>query len=146
MYAINEKAWSLIESNYSYSVNSYPNCWVMTTGNKLMNLSSSNDYYSGNVQIGLLTRSMGFNDGDVLKAVQRLIMRGNIPQTDKLLLYGSRDLINWVPVKSSSSSILRILGRSYKYFRLAYSASITNSNYVDGASVEFEEKFNNKIR
>lgn len=146
MYAINEKAWSLIESNYSYSVNNYPNCWVMTTGNKLLDLSSSNDYYSGNVRIGLLTRSMGFNDGDVLKAVQRLIMRGNIPQTDKLLLYGSRDLINWVPVKSSTSFRLRILGRSYKYFRLAYSASITNSNYVDGASVEFEEKFNNKIR
>jgi hypothetical protein len=146
MYSIEEKTWSIIESNFSYAINTYPDCYLMNTNNKLVNLSKSNDYYDGSVNVALLTRSLGFNDGEVLKSISRLIVRGNIPISDKMILYGSRDLVNWFIVRSSTTHRLRVLGRSYKYFRLAYSATLENTNYVDGCSVEFEERYNDKIR
>ena len=146
MYSIEEKTWSIIESNFSYAINTYPDCYLMNTNNKLVNLSKSNDYYDGSVNVALLTRSLGFNDGEVLKSISRLIVRGNIPISDKMILYGSRDLVNWFIVRSSTTHRLRVLGRPYKYFRLAYSATLENTNYVDGCSVEFEERYNDKIR
>ena len=112
------------------------------------------DYSSDNVveeqKAYLITRPFKLGQPDVHKSVQSIIQRGVFGDKGdvKQCLYGSNDLRNWVPVKSSNSIYMRgMRGTGYKYYRqILFVPEFKQDEVLHGASVTYEQRLTNKMR
>ena len=83
------------------------------------------------------------------KTITALVQHGMIEdrQHVKLILYGSRDLVTWHVVGSSTTNTLRGLsGTPYTAFRLAVIADLTATESLSDFSVEFTPKHTRVLR
>lgn len=145
VFSLKSKMWGMVEHNFLYSINSFPDTKVVTSGNKLLNFSGVQD---DNRKGMFITRPLKLESPDVLKTITSLIQRGYF-DSDKVatILYASRNLKDWFPIASSADHrIQRIHGTPYKYFRIAVCAHLHDGQSIFGASVDFMPKFNNKLR
>lgn len=145
VFSLKSKMWGMVEHDFLYSINSYPDTKVVTKGNKLLNFSDVKD---DNRKGMFITRPLKLESPDVLKTITSLIQRGYF-DSDKVatILYASRNLKYWFPIASSTDHrIQRIHGTPYKYFRIAVYAHLNDGQSIFGASVDFMPKFNNKLR
>lgn len=146
IYSLKTKEWGMCMSDYTYPINSYPECLVMTSGNNVVDLSSEGD----GVKPGLaVTRPLKLGMADVLKTTDSIIQRGVFERGHvKCVLYGSRDLQAWQLVWSSNNHYMRGMhGTPYKYFRLVLICNgMTLEESVDGCTVNFLARKVNQIR
>lgn len=145
VFSLKSKMWGMVEHNFLYSINSFPDTKVVTKDNKLLNFSGVQD---DNRKGMFITRPLKLESPDVLKTITSLIQRGYF-DSDKVatILYASRNLKDWFPIASSADHrIQRIHGTPYKYFRIAVCAHLHDGQSIFGASVDFLPKFNNKLR
>ncbi len=145
VFSIESKMWSIIESNISLGVNSYPNSLAISHNNELIDFSTEEN---NDVACYLITRPLKLDAGDILKTINAVIQRGVFVRGDiKSVLYGSRDMINWMPVYSSSDHVMRgMSGTAYKYYRLLLFGKLTKDKSLLGATIQYQIKDNNKIR
>lgn len=138
--------WTMCTGNYQSTVNSYPDCYVMTTDNRLVNLSEEKSTVMSHSI--LLTRPFKFDLPDVHKTVVRMIQKGNMANNHiQCVLYGSNDLKNWIVVSSSLNAIIDgYRGTPYKYFRLIAFPMLDKYESLSGFTVDFEPRQTNKIR
>lgn len=145
VFSLKSKMWGMVEHDFLYSINSYPDTKVVTSGNKLLNFSGVKD---DNRKGMFITRPLKLESPDVLKTITSLIQRGYF-DSDKVatILYASRNLKDWFPIASSTDHrIQRIHGTPYKYFRIAVYTHLYDGQSIFGVSVDFLPKFNNKLR
>lgn len=149
VFSLKSREWGICSSNIAYAVNNYPNALAVLDNNSVVNYSSlSNQLMESSVPCFLITRPVKLDAPDVLKTLRTVIQRGNFTKGHiKSIIYASRDLVNWHPLYSSDSHIVRgFSGTPYKYFRIAIICSLTADESISGASIEFIPRFNNKIR
>jgi hypothetical protein len=149
VYSLKSNKWGTMESDINYAVNAYPTTLIVNDTNDIMEFlpKSSDDV---DVRCLLLTRPLNLDAPDVLKTIDMVVARGRFSQTDgryvKSILWGSRDLVNWFPVRSSNNHFLRgFSGTPYKYFRLALLSKLGAEESLYGATIRFKAKYINNL-
>lgn len=118
-------------------------------GNQLVDYSSIDPQSNGNPTRGMfITRPLKLDMPDVLKTVDTIIQRGNFKYGHvKSAVYGSRDLVNWVLIFTSTDHFLRgFRGSPYKYFRIVSIFELDSTESIFGATVQFTPRFQNRLR
>lgn len=146
VYSLKSKQWGMMESKIQYGVNSYPEALVVTSDNKLVDLSSAEGEL---MRKGLMvTRALKLDGGDILKTIDTIIQRGDFDRGDvSTVLWGSRDLKHWHLIWTSKDHYLRgFRGSPYKYYRIGAIAKIGREESLIGASINYQLKQTNKLR
>ena len=148
IYSLKSKTWSMMQSDFINTVNSYPDSYIMTRNNTLVNVSYPGNEYSKAVKGIIITRPLKLDSPDLLKTITQSIHRGVFEKGHvKSVLYGSRDCINFVPITSSTDHTIRsIHGSPYKYFRFAIITELLPGESLSGTSIIFETRQTNKLR
>lgn len=145
VYSMKSNTWGMIESTIADSINSYPDAYAVDKNGALIDFSHPK---IKDVKATLVTRPIKFDAPNELKTIRTIVQRGMIERRDvKFILYGSRDLVNWYALASTTTSFLKgISGTPYKYFRLAIMADLKEDKSIYGATIDVEPKYNNRIR
>ena len=145
VYSMKSNKWGMIESTIVDSINSYPEAYAVGKDGGLLDYSNPT---IKDVKATLVTRPIKFDAPNDLKTIRTIVQRGMIERRDvKFILYGSRDLVNWYALASTTTSFLKgISGTPYKYFRLAIMADLKEDKSIYGATIDVEPKYNNRIR
>lgn len=139
VYSLKDKLWGMISSTVLQGVNSYPDAMAMDKDGHLLNFSTSDSVDGVKALNGLLiTRPLKLDNGDILKTIDTIIQRGDFEKSHvQQILYGSRDLIHWMPVWSSKDQYLRgFRGTPYKYFRIVVIEQLDKTESIFGASIQ----------
>ena len=131
-------------SDMKHRINSYTDALAMK-GNKVVDLSKpGNDAQ----QILVVTNPINLSSPDFLKTIRTIAQRGFFKKNNvQQILYGSRDLIHWHAISSSTNEFLRgWRGTPYKYFRIAFTANLKRGESVSGCQILFEQRYTNRIR
>lgn len=151
IYSLESNKWGMMQSDISYTVRSYPEALAVTHDGHLVNYSEPVEVVQGTALYGsqlLITRPLTLDQPDVLKTVNTVLQRGLFRKGNvKSVLYGSRDLYNWMPVMSSQDENMR--GRSgtpYRWFRIALLLQLEKDESVTGCSIQFDTKYTNRLR
>lgn len=147
VYSLQSKLWGMMQSNFKEAIPYYPEAYVMTNDNKLINLSDIDEESTPPAQL-LVTRPLKLDHPDKLKTITTVIQRGHFhPGHVKQILYGSRDLTHWNPIWSSTDHYLRgFTGTPYKYFRIVVIATLTKDEYLEGCTIEYDLRQTNMLR
>ena len=145
VYSLESKAWGIMASNLKSVVPSYPEALAMNRSNELVDISLTN--VTTKLPIFFISRPIKL-ERDILKTVDTLIQRGNFLKGHvKVALYGSRDMVNWVFISSSTDHYLRgFRGTPYKFFRVLVIGSLDAGESISGCSLQYELRETNQLR
>ncbi len=162
VYSLKAKTWGMIQSSIVSAADSYPNALATVKihddrgeRNGIVDYSrdpsaaSSATSTAGGIRKGIIfTRPLKLQMPNVLKTMNVVIQRGVFRNGHvKQALYGSRDLISWKFIGSSSDHYLRLLqGTPYKFFRLAILLDMEKDETLTGCSVDFQPRMDNRLR
>lgn len=143
VFDILSKTWGKIGSDYSNAVANYPDCYVQSPDGTVRNLSaipSSN----ANVSTLFITRPITLEDA--LLTLKSFRHNGILKSSLNTVIYGSRNGVDYTPVKSSKSLLFHSNGSPFRYFKIAVIADLKPSDVLSGCSINFEPKFTNRLR
>ena len=145
VFSIESGSWGMALLSLSSGVNSYPEALAVDRDGNLVDFGQD---ASRSVRSMLVTRPLSLELPNVLKTVDRVLQRGFFSRSDlAVVLYASRDNINWHLVWSSRDSCLSgFAGSPYRYFRIAVVSDLTPDHYIFGATVSLTPRLTNKIR
>ena len=148
VWSFKSKMWSMLPSNFISAVNSYPDSYVMTSNNELVNLSNIDKTRIVGIPGIFITRPLKLGDADLFKTIDSCVHRGVFAKGHvKSAIYGSRDLNNWFFITSSKDHYLRSFrGTPFKYFRFVIITEFDSGESLSGTSVSFNYRQNNKLR
>lgn len=148
VYSLKSKQWGAMENTIKARVNIYPEAYAINKDNKIVNMYTK--YPDTDVPYFLCSRPLSLSSNEVFKTMFACIARGyfrNEKGKCGMVLYGSNDLFNWFPIKTSVDKYLRgMAGSPYKYFRIALIGSLSVDESITGISTEFQERWQNKLR
>nr|WP_314498005.1 hypothetical protein [uncultured Prevotella sp.] len=158
VFSMRSKLWGIVASSLTSAINSYPNAYAMAkiktvgsdgkqevTNNCLVDLSRSAETH----QKGLLvTRPIKLDVASMLKTFDTVFLRGLFGKGKvQVVLYGSRDNINWHLVHSAKEHYLRgFRGTPYKYFRIVVITDLSIGETLVGASIAYTPRLINQLR
>lgn len=145
IYSLKSKQWGMLSANIAYHINAYPDAIAVNPDGGVFSASAP---LASPVKGLILTRPLKLDAPDVLKTIHKVFIRGAFRNGSvAVVLYGSRDLINWHLVRSAKSHQLQgFSGSPYKFFRIAALLNLAPDESVSLASIEFYHKFTNKLR
>lgn len=145
VYSMKSKMWGMMQSNISSGVNSYPEALAMTSEHTLVDFSDSD---SDGVTGLVVTRPFKLDDPNVFKTIDTIIQRGYFEKDHvSQVLYGSNDLFNWLPIWSSSDKYMRgFRGSPFKAFRLVVFCDFGKGESLQGCSIQYYPRMQNKLR
>lgn len=146
VFSMRSKEWGIIESDIIRTFGSYPYALAETSGGLL--LDYAREQSGGTISTCLVTRPLKLGGADILKTIDAVMQRGYIERGDvKSILFGSRDLVHWVPVWSSADYELRgFRGTPYKYFRVMLIGDLPEDRSLYGMSVSLDMRQTNRLR
>ncbi len=146
VFSLKSKRWGMTLCDIAQNLNSYPEAEAVASDGTILNFSRPDtDVPQPSL---LITRPLKLDAPDLLKTVDTVIQRGLFRRTHlSTILYGSRDLITWHPVRTSGGSILHgFRGTPYKYFRLVLLCHLAPGESLSGATFSFAPRFTNRPR
>lgn len=148
VYSLKSKMWGTMKNVFNKRVNIYPESYATNKEGKILNVYVEEP--SSNTPYFLCSRPLSISDKDIHKTMFSCIARGYFRNgTGKcgMVLYGSNDLFNWFLIKTSVNEYLRgMAGSPYKYFRIALIGSLRPDESISGLSVDYQERWQNKLR
>lgn len=134
------KSWSIMTKQFKDHLNPVAECLMVAPDGQTLHDYSTDEVVDEHGAF-LVTRPFKMEAANVMKTIHSLIQRGNLRSKDAVqqALYGSRDLVNWVPIWSSKDIYLRgFRGTGYKYFRLlVFLPEMTQNDGIDGATISY---------
>lgn len=145
VFSIKTKQWGMMKSDFSGHINSYPEAIAITHNGEMVNFSLTDPTPVTGL---LLTRPIKLQMPDVLKTIDTVIQHGHFRRHHiQSALYGSRDLLSWHLIWTSTDHYLRgFHGTPYKYFRIALICNLTPGESLLGATIRFTPRLTNKPR
>ena len=145
VYSLRTGQWGMTQSAIDYPVSSYPEALAVDCEGNLLDFSRDSDQIPAGL---VLTRPIKAGAPDILKTVTAIMQRGLFPGGSvKTILYGSRDLIHWHLIQSSSTHrLLNRRGTPWKYFRIALIARLREADTISGATIQFTPRLINRLR
>ena len=149
VFSLKSKHWTMMPSDIQSTVNYFPNALSLNSEGEVVNYSEDPafdvlSYVNGTI----ITRPLKLEPQDALKTITSIIQRGQFRKGHvKTVLYGSRDMFSWQLVWSSEDHYLRgFAGTPYKYFRLALLCAMAPDESLFGCSIDFQERYTNRLR
>ena len=149
VYSLKDNKWGMTPSAIKSGFNSYPDALVNSQGDGSIILEDWSNPNAQEERDGLIiTRPLKLDYPDAMKTVRTVIQRGKFTSGNvQQILWGSRDLIHWYLVGSSTyHRMYGLSGTPYKYFRLGLPVSLAEGESLYGCTVEYEIKDTNKLR
>lgn len=145
VYSLKSGLWGMMHSRITDNVNSYPNALATDTEGNLVDFTLTDN---ANVASMLVTRPLKLDAPNIHKTIDNIIQRGSFRRGHvRSVLYGSRDLIDWHLVWSSTDHYLRgFRGTPYKYFRMALVCNLAEDESIYGATVRYDTRKTNQPR
>lgn len=158
VFSMKSKLWGIMTSSLTSAINSYPNAYAMAQvktiegeekkeviNNCLVDISHSEETHHKGL---LVTRPIKLEVASMLKTFDTVFLRGLFGKGKvKVVLYGSRDNINWHLIYSAKEHYLRgFRGTPYKYFRIVAITDLSIGETLVGASVAYTPRLTNQIR
>lgn len=131
--------------NVVSSINSYPDCYLCVNDGVMHHLLDfSTEYNASTSQKTLpcliITRPFDLEAPDIRKAIKSIRIRGNYNKGDvRYILIGSMDGFKWGALHS-------LRGGSYRMFRVAILANLSAMERISWIDVDFEPRFNTRLR
>lgn len=146
LYSLDSQLWFSAFGSFSRTLNAYPDSILISSEGSAFDFNDVADVAHATGLI--LTRPFTLGTSDAFSTISRLLLRGSFPKSSvDVVLFGSRDLQNWLYVTSSKSGELRsVHGSPYRYFRLALILRLKPNESISSASIEFSTKYTNKLR
>lgn len=148
VYSLKSGKWGAMQNVFKKRVNIYPESYAIDNNNTIVDVYCKEPTLD--IPYFLCTRPLSFGKPDIHKTMFTLITRGYIANGDGKcgsVLYGSNDLHKWFPINTSVDRYLRgMAGTPYKYFRLALVGSLSPDETLSGFSVDYKDRWQNKIR
>lgn len=148
VYSLKSKMWGTMKSDFSKCINIYPESLAINHNGEIVNVYTKDSTES--VPYFLCSRPLALSSNEVHKTMFSCIARGyfrNEIGKCGMVLYGSNDLFNWFPIKTSVDKYLRgMAGSPYKYFRIALIGNLRVDESISGVSTDFQERWQNKLR
>lgn len=147
VYAIKDGTWHKMCFGLTFkkALNSYPELYMQCESNDgdavydFSIMDDVNDFTTRTFGV-VITRALDFDQPYILKTILAMKHRGDFDKEYVgMLLYGSRDGINYIPVHS-------LKGKSFKFYRVALLAKLLPTERIDRTTVEVVDKFTNKLR
>lgn len=138
--------WSTGELGIRTPINAYPSALALDDRGYIVDLFPRKGSTFANGLI--VTRPFTLNSMQELKTMRSVFLRGTMRNSCcRFILYGSRDLVSWHVVRSSSSARMTgFSGSPYRYFRLAIATELLPNESISFASVYFNNVFRGTIR
>ena len=158
VFSMKSKLWGIMTSSLTSAINSYPNAYAMAQvktiegeekkeviNNCLVDISHSEETHHKGL---LVTRPIKLEVASMLKTFDTVFLRGLFGKGKvKVVLYGSRDNINWHLIYSAKEHYLRgFRGTPYKYFRIVVITDLSIGETLVGASVAYTPRLINQLR
>lgn len=149
VYSLRSKMWGTVVNEFRSKLNAYPYSYGVNKFGQILNVYNKNP--TDDVTYFLCSRPLTISVKDAYKTVFSAITRGYFRNSDKgkcgMVLYGSNDLFNWYMVSSSTNKWLRgMAGSPYRYFRIAIIGSLKVDETIQGVSIEYQDRWQNKLR
>lgn len=149
VYSMKSRMWGTMENCFTKRVNAYPESYGIDYNNQIVNVYVKEP--TEDVTFFVCSRPLTLGTQDVYKTMFDCITRGyfrnNANGKCGMVLYGSNDLFNWYPIRTSVNRYLRCMaGSPYKYFRIALIGSLKVDESISGLSSDFQERWQNKLR
>ncbi len=143
LYDIATHTWGLIRSTLESTLNAYPEAYAIDRESHVVDLAQSDET---SVAFELVTRPLKLDLPDVLKTVRVCIQRGRFPAAAMgVLLYASRDLINWYFIEGVNGAAIRnISGTPYKYFIVCVVGTLTAADRLSGCTIDEIPRFTHR--
>ena len=149
IYNIASPGWGCAQMNIISAVNDYPKTWA-NCDNRLGYVAELTAKHNDETTLCayFCSRAIKLDSPDVLKTITDLILRHNTDmyQINTVMLFGSRDLLNWQLVSHSQYRVRAKHGSGYKYFKLLVEGDFSSWSKIDGFTAEVSAKFTNKLR
>lgn len=146
---LDTQQWTVLTRNFVDHLNPVAQCLMVDADNETVYDYSTDDVQQ-EMAAWLSTRAMKLGAPDYHKTIRTMIQRGQLHSRTAVgqLLYGSRDMVSWYPIRSSISSVMRGFGGSgYKYFRVfAFLPQMTQKDSLYGCSVGFDVRMTSRMR
>ena len=146
VYSLKSNLWGMYHKQklIKRSINSYTDA-LAVIGNNVVDFSQPG---TDNQYILVVSNPINLDSPDFLKTIRTIAQRGFFKKNNvQQILYGSRDLIHWHAISSSTNEFLRgWRGTPYKYFRIAFTAHLKRGESVSGCQILFEQRYTNRIR
>lgn len=147
IYSFESRTWHklCISKKFKRAVNSYPECYMQeeaSSGDVLYSFSRLQDVndLTGRIFGLIVTRGMELDAPQVLKTVHQLYNRGTYDRSMLgCMLYGSRDGIRYVHVRS-------LKGSSFRFYRIVLFMNLLPKERLSRTTIGYEKRWTNKLR
>ena len=149
VYSLKSGLWGMAQSTLYATLNAYPEGMAMGyDSNGYPTLYDYSTSVDGATYQLLITRPFKLGEPDTLKTMRTVMQRGHFGNGDvRTLLYGSRDLTNWLLIAHRAHHDLRrVSGTPFKYFRLVLLTNLAPDESISGASLDFLYRYTNITR
>ena len=150
-YDIDNMKWQQIDyAGALQIINVYPYSYVQQSGvvgtvvKKLelpYDYADKSDFVSGMI----VTRPVKL-DSLQLKSISQIRLEGSFNRLQKLYLYGSNNLRDWFLIGATAKRRLLLRGRYFKFFRIAVTSELYNSENISGCRIVYGLKPENRLR
>lgn len=148
VYSLKSQQWGTMKNTFSKRVNIYPESYAINTSGKIVDVYTMEP--TDDVSYLLCSRPLSLGSPEIHKTIFSAIARGyfrNERGKCGMVLYGSNDLFNWFPIKTSVNKYLRgSAGSPYKYFRIALVGKLSVDESISGMSADLTQRWQNKLR
>lgn len=154
VWSLKSMDWGMMLSDLDYTLNSYPEAVAVTKENAIVTFAEYNEVPINTL---FITRPLKLGGSDVLKTIHSVYQRGYFKHQTIIdgklkhgnvntVLYGSRDMFTWFLIGSSKdSTISRLHGSPYKYYRIAGVAVLDTEKSLSGATIDVVPRENTKL-
>jgi hypothetical protein len=148
VYSLKSHQWGTMKNTFSKRVNIYPESYAINTSGKIVDVYTMEP--TDDVSYLLCSRPLSLGSPEIHKTIFSAIARGyfrNERGKCGMVLYGSNDLFNWFPIKTSVNKYLRgSAGSPYKYFCIALVGKLSVDESISGMSADLTQRWQNKLR
>lgn len=144
IFNLQSKTWSKTDEQFLSDCNAYPEIFFEKSDGiyKPVLVSEATQR-----KVFFITRPIQLQE--LMFIVERLRMNATLTATNVknvLALYASRDGINYTLVSATNTNILKMRGSGYKYYKIAFSGTMKNTDSITGLTLQYKLKYTNKLR
>lgn len=144
VFDLGTATWSKVLASYKRVVNNYPDCYVQDGAGVIYNLAHIPEATSVKTRCMIVTRPIKFNDFNFV--FSSLAHRGIFKSALNVVIYASRNGVDYAPIMHRKERLIRMVGSGYKFYKLLVIADLDPNEAISGIEVDFMVKYPNRMR
>lgn len=144
VFDLGSATWSKVIASYKRVVNNYPDCYVQIADGTVSNLANIPASSSEKTTCMIVTRPIKFEDYNFV--ISSLAHRGIFKSALNVVIYASRNGVDYAPVMHRKERLIRMTGTGYKYYKILVIADLDPNEAISGIEVDFSVKYPGRMR